>query len=252
MPHNAHVNALHLAQALMLVFDTWYDFDTPLSLISFMNKKSDQLVNQINTAVADTVPQSNASPVHSAAPTQRVRSIPPVDKWHPEFSGDMDLTIKSNGEWWHEGGLMTRQKLVDLFSSILWCEQHPETGASEYFLKTPVEKWRIQVQDVPLMVTQVDQLTVNNKTVLQFTTQTGDYVIANAEHPLTLGEYTDENGTVAQRPYIPVRKAGCVLNAFIHRNTFYHLVEMGTLVETNGETFLELTSGDQHFVLRAD
>ncbi|GAF54155.1 DUF1285 domain-containing protein [Psychrobacter sp. JCM 18900] len=28
----------------------------------------------------------------------------------------MDLTIKANGEWWHEGGQMTRESLVSLFA----------------------------------------------------------------------------------------------------------------------------------------
>ena len=37
------------------------------------------------------------------------RAIPPLDKWHPKDVADMDLVIKANGEWWHEGGQMTRE-----------------------------------------------------------------------------------------------------------------------------------------------
>ena len=72
--------------------------------------------------------------------------LPPVHQWNPSLSGDMDLVIKSNGEWVHEGGLIKRKSLVRLFSSILKKE------GDEYFLATPVEKWRIQVEDRALHV----------------------------------------------------------------------------------------------------
>lgn len=72
--------------------------------------------------------------------------LPPVHQWNPSLSGDMDLVIKSNGEWVHEGGLIKRKSLVRLFSSILKKE------GDEYFLVTPVEKWRIQVEDRALHV----------------------------------------------------------------------------------------------------
>lgn len=180
------------------------------------------------------------------------RKIPALDKWHPELNGDMDLTIKANGEWWHEGTKMIRQKLVDLFASILWCEVNAETGKAEYFLKSPVEKWRIHVEDVPLMITQVQQIQQDNMDWLQFTTQNGDVVTANADFPLVMKSYVSEQGQSEQRPYITVRIAGEPIDAFIHRNTFYHLVEMGTLVEQDGATFLQLSSGTETFMLKAD
>lgn len=43
------------------------------------------------------------------------RSIPPVDQWQPKRCGKMDLSVKANGEWWHEGQLIKRQSLLDLF-----------------------------------------------------------------------------------------------------------------------------------------
>lgn len=72
--------------------------------------------------------------------------LPPVHQWNPSLSGDMDLVIKSNGDWVHEGGLIKRKSLVRLFSSILKKE------GNEYFLVTPFEKWRIQVEDRALHV----------------------------------------------------------------------------------------------------
>lgn len=208
------------------------------------------------TSDSSTVPTSNSPNLSGLAEdVQHVktgRKIPPLDKWHPELSGDMDLVIKANGEWFHEGTKMIRQKLVDLFATILWCETNEETRQAEYFLKSPVEKWRITVEDVPLMVTGVEQIEVSGVNWLQFRTQTGDVVMANADHPIQMRQYKNEAGDMEQRPYITIRTAGKSLDAFIHRNTFYHLVEMGKLVEENGETFLQLTSGDQTFTLHAN
>jgi len=43
----------------------------------------------------------------------------PVEKWNPDYCGEMDMVIKSDGSWWHEGGRITRKGLVGLFASIL-------------------------------------------------------------------------------------------------------------------------------------
>jgi len=73
----------------------------------------------------------------SAAGIREGRAIPPLEKWHPEQGEDMDLTIKANGEWWHEGVHMTRQSLDNLFATILWKEEN--AVKVEYFLNTPVQ-----------------------------------------------------------------------------------------------------------------
>ena len=80
------------------------------------------------------------------------RSIPPLDQWHPKHCGKMDLKIKANGEWWHEGQLVKRQALLDLFSKVLWKED------GKFYLKTPVEQIEIEVEDEPLLINQVDQV----------------------------------------------------------------------------------------------
>src|SRR5690554_2678354 len=71
---------------------------------------------------------------------------PPLEKWHPELSGDMDLLITRDGQWLHKGQPFSRKAIVRLFSTIL---RREEDG--EYYLVTPVEKWRIRVEDTPLL-----------------------------------------------------------------------------------------------------
>lgn len=200
----------------------------------------------------------------SAPSIREGRAIPPLENWHPEQVTDMDLTIKANGEWWHEGGHMTRQSLVSLFVTILWKEEN--NGAVEYFLKTPVQKLRIHVEDAPLLINDVGIVEEQGESRLEFTTTTGDVVRLDDEHPISLRAYTmkdsDDNShfdksknrednestesSTQIRPYMMVRNG---LEALIGRNAFYHLTEIGELTEREGETILTLQSGDNAYTL---
>ena len=217
--------------------------------------------------------------IKSTKGTREGRAIPPLEKWHPEDIADMDLTIKANGEWWHEGGQMTRESLVSLFATILWKEEN--NGTTEYFLKTPVQKIRIQVEDAPLLINDVGIVNEDDMSWLEFTTTTGDVVRLDDEHSIVLKAYnsnkSDSNdsdfnnsdfsesdqanqvstaddvadsqelaSTEQVRPYMIVRNG---LTALIGRNTFYHLTEIGALSEDNGKTILTLQSGGQSYSL---
>ena len=203
----------------------------------------------------------------SAAGIREGRAIPPLEKWHPKQVEDMDLTIKANGEWWHEGVHMTRQSLVNLFATILWKEEN--AGKVEYFLKTPVQKLRIQVEDAPLLINDVGIVDEDDKRWLEFTTTTGDVVRLDDEHTISLRAYIPEDDTsninasniydndkneenkpsesdTQVRPYMMVRNN---LHALIGRNAFYHLTEIGELTERGGETILTLQSGGKSYAL---
>ena len=208
----------------------------------------------------------------SAAGIREGRAIPPLEKWHPEQIEDMDLTIKANGEWWHEGVHMTRQSLVNLFATILWKEEN--AGKVEYFLKTPVQKLRIQVEDAPLLINDVGIVDEDDKRWLEFTTTTGDVVRLDDEHTISLRAYIPEDDAnnidasnidasgiydndkneenkpsesdTQVRPYMMVRNN---LHALIGRNAFYHLTEIGELTERDGETILTLQSGGKSYAL---
>ena len=234
-----------------------------------------------NNKSVDTAAESNAQAPHdiaselksmdalsqyfkSAAGIREGRAIPPLENWNPEQVTDMDLTIKANGEWWHEGGHMTRQSLVSLFATILWKEEN--NGAVEYFLKTPVQKLRIHVEDAPLLINDVGIVEEQGESWLEFTTTTGDVVRLDDEHPISLRAYTmkdsDDNShfdksknrednestesSTQIRPYMMVRNG---LEALIGRNAFYHLTEIGELTEREGETILTLQSGDNAYTL---
>lgn len=196
-----------------------------------MVKQNDSKKEATNTLVPDDKNLSNISQYLKNAQSSHKRSIPPLDQWHPKHCGAMDLKVKANGEWWHEGQLIKRQSMIDLFSTVLWKE------GGKFYLKTPVEQIEIEVEDEPLFVNQVDQVEINQQTFLQLTTTTQDVVIVDQEHPIFMREFDGE-----LRPYVHVRFG---INALIQRASFFHLVEMGELMENQqGESILLLKSGN--------
>ena len=142
--------------------------------------------------------------------------LPPVDKWDPPFCGDMPLVIKSNGQWWHAGTPFTRAKLVKLFASVLKKE------ADDYFLVTPVEKIRIQVEDVPFVI--IDS-TINSDKIT-VTTQVGDHFSLGSMHPIELRNFQE-----SCVPYVKVRRN---LWARIHQNVLYRWIDQAK-TESDGK-----------------
>jgi len=143
------------------------------------------------------------------------RGIPPVEKWDPPLSGDMDMRIARDGSWWHEGGPIRRAGLVRLFSSILMKE------GDDYFLVTPVEKWRITVEDAPFLAVDVDVEGEGETQRLSFTTTVGDTATAGPDNPIRV---TRDPGTREPAPYVVIRRN---LEALIDRKSFYRLVDLG-------------------------
>lgn len=158
----------------------------------------------------------------------KAQSIPPIEKWHPELSGDIDMVIRADGTWWHEGEQIKRQELVNLFSSIL---RHED---GQYFLITPVEKWRLKVEDKPLNIALVEQ----EEGVIKLLTSTSDSFQLNAEHPLKMSEL---NGI--SLPEVKVRHD---LWARFGRNAWYELLELS---EEDAEGRITVKSGSETYLL---
>ncbi|MCJ8138797.1 DUF1285 domain-containing protein [Falsirhodobacter halotolerans] len=144
------------------------------------------------------------------------RTPAPVHLWTPPYCGEIDIVIRRDGSWWHEGAPIRREGLVQLFASILKRE------GDRYYLVTPVEKLGIVVEDTPLLVTDLDGTTL--------ITATGDRVVPGPDHPLRVA---DPNGTPT--PYIHVRGG---MEARIDRKTFYRLMDMAE--ERDGQWMLDI------------
>ena len=47
------------------------------------------------------------------------KGLPPVHLWNPEHCGEIDIVIRRDGLWMHEGSPIGRAELVRLFSTVL-------------------------------------------------------------------------------------------------------------------------------------
>ena len=138
----------------------------------------------------------------------------PVEKWNPEYCGEMDMVIKADGSWWHEGSQITRRGLIDLFASILRKDEDGET-----YLVTPVEKIKIAVQRAPFVAIRADIEGEGEAQRIFFTTNLDEVVEAGPENPIRVE--TDPE-TLEPAPFVTVRGR---LEASLKRSVFYELVE---------------------------
>ena len=141
---------------------------------------------------------------------------PPLHLWHPPLSGDIPILITADGKWFHDGGEIKRHALVRLFASIL---RREEDG--EYYLVTPTEKWRIEVERHALVVTDFE---LSNAVPAQLivTLNTGKRVAVDTEHPLFMDP--ENKGTAAV-------SLDHGLSALFSRAAWYRLVDLAEDVD---------------------
>ena len=127
------------------------------------------------------------------------------------------IKIADDGRWYHEGNEIHRKALVKLFSTVL---KRDSDGV--FWLETPVEKGRIEVEDAPFIATaftvdHADGATLDTRPALRFTTNVDDHVPLDALHPLQMLPSPDGSSL---RPYIEVRDG---LLAKLSRPVYYEL-----------------------------
>lgn len=168
---------------------------------------------------------------------QSSESLPPVQNWNPPMSGDMDLVIDREGRWIHEGVAIHRTELVNLFARILKREDN------QYFLVTPVEKWRIKVDVAPLFVIAADREIRETVAAINMLTSTGDRFLVGCSNPLWF-EHRENSGDPI--PLVIVRDS---LPALISRPVFYELCNWARIVSTASGDQLWLDSMGEQFLL---
>src|SRR5690242_21716419 len=103
--------------------------------------------------------------------TRAGKGLPPVDRWNPEFCGDIDMEIKADGTWFYLGTPIGRMPLVQLFSSVLRKDADGKT-----YLVTPVERVGIRVADAPFIAVEMNVSGAGDEQVITFRTNVGDVV----------------------------------------------------------------------------
>jgi hypothetical protein len=164
------------------------------------------------------------------------RALPPVEKWNPDFCGDIDLRIAADGTWHYMGSPIARPALVRLFSSIL--RKDPE----RYVLVTPVERVGITVDDLPFAAVEMAVEGAGDSRQIAFRTNADDLVAVSADHPLRF----DEDGLGGIRPAIRVRAD---LWARVTRALTFDLVELGEERDVAGRRVFGIGAGGLFFAI---
>jgi hypothetical protein len=149
------------------------------------------------------------------------------------------MRIARDGTWFYQGSPIGRKELVCLFASVLKRE-----GDGRFWLETPVERCRIEVEDAPFVAVEMfwrdcaDPFVPNPKPrqCLTFRTNLDEMVTADTEHPIRV--HIDPR-TREPRPYVTVREG---LEARINRAVFYEMVALAQPERMNGREVLGVWS----------
>ncbi|NNG04977.1 MAG: DUF1285 domain-containing protein [Inquilinus sp.] len=129
-----------------------------------------------------------------------------------------DIRIAADGTWFYRGSPIERLALVKLFASVL-----RRDDAGDYWLVTPAERGRIEVDDAPFTAVE---LSVEDPAGdggpdqrLGLRSNLDHRIEAGTDHPLRIA-FNPETGE--PRPYILVSEG---LEALIVRPVYYQLVD---------------------------
>ncbi len=162
----------------------------------------------------------------------------PVERWHPESCGEIDIVIKTDGSWWHEGSRITRRGMVDLFASVLRKDADGVT-----YLVTPAEKLSITVERAHFVAVRLDAKGEGEAQRLFFTTNLDEVVEVGKDTPLRIETDTT---TGEPDPYVTVWGR---LEAVLSRAVFYELVELAVERETSDGPQLGVWGGGVFYAL---
>jgi hypothetical protein len=194
--------------------------------------------------VNDAMPERQTAS-HEISPQLAPRPgvVKPVRPRPPRVEcGDLPFLIKRDGTWLYRGSPIGRKELVCLFSSVL-----KRSADGDYWLETPVERGRIQVEDVPWLAVEMDWTGNGRNQVLSFRTNVDQVVAAGAEHPIRVKH---DCLTCEPTPYITIRcSENVALEARIGRAVYYELVALAVPGLVAGRRVLGVWSQGQFFSL---
>lgn len=173
---------------------------------------------------------------------KKEKGLPPVDKWHPEFCGDIPMEIKADGTWFYMGTPIGRKALVQLFSTVLRKDEDGKT-----YLVTPVELVGITVEDAHFIGVEMNAHEKDGEQVITLRTNMDDVVEVGPENPMRFVIVPENDGV---KPYVLVRGR---LEAVLARPVMYELIAHGEEIEVDGRLMFAVRSKGEVFpIMPAD
>ena len=165
------------------------------------------------------------------------QGIRPVHDWRPSHVADIDLRILRDGTWHYQGSPIHRLRLVKLFASVM------RRDDDDYYLVTPIEKLRIQVDDAPFLAVEINREGSGKSQRLLFRTNVDDVIEAGPRHPIRV---VIDSLTGEPSPYILVRDR---LEALISRPVFYQMADLALIENDASSNEFGVRSCGRFFVL---
>lgn len=147
-------------------------------------------------------------------------NLAPRRRRAPVECGDLPFLIRRDGTWLYRGSPINRKELVCLFASVL---RREEDGS--FWLQTPAERGRIDVEDAPFVAVELDWTGDGRQQVLSFRTNVDQVITAGPEHPIRVAH---DILTCEPTPYLLVRPGAghLAIEARINRPVYYELVAL--------------------------
>jgi uncharacterized protein len=138
----------------------------------------------------------------------------------PVECGDLPFLIRRDGTWLYRGSPIARKELVCLFASVLKRE-----ADGSFWLETPAERGRIEVEDAPFIAVELDWTGDGRQQALSFRTNVDHVVTAGPDHPIRIAH---DVLTCEPTPYILLRPGTGErgVEARINRAVYYELVAL--------------------------
>ena len=145
------------------------------------------------------------------------------------------IKIKSNGEWLYQNSLIKKEALIKLFASVLISD-----GKGNFYLETPAEKGKIEVEDTPFVIINFGIKGLNKNQEIIFKTNIDEEIVLSKKNSLFYKKYKQ-----SFIPYIVIRKN---INAKILRSVYYQLVNK--FINKNTKKRLKIKSKGHEFTLK--
>ena len=170
--------------------------------------------------------------------TGREPQAAPQWDFDPDACPDFPFRIARDGTWYYHGSPIDRKELCKLFSTVL-----RRDAKGNFYLVTPVEQGRIEVEDAPFTAVEVIVTGEGRDRSVAFRTNLDHMVTAGAEHPIRVVENAE---TGEPSPYVLVRDT---LEALILRPQFYELVDLCEERREGDAVTFGIWSGGAYFPL---
>lgn len=188
-------------------------------------------------------PAIAALPATALATAKVAASLPLAAQRRAIDCGDLPFLICRDGTWLYRGSPIGRKELVCLFASVLKRE-----ADGSYWLETPAERGRIEVEDAPFVAVELCWRGCGCGQCLTFRTNVDEIVTADAEHPIRIAH---DILTCEPTPYLRLRPGAgpYAVEARIGRAVYYELVALAEPGLKEGRRVLGIWSCGAFFSL---